>query len=207
VLFVGLVLWLDRGAVGSHVERAVVAVLAAVVLVLLPVDRYVNIYGMHDAMTLEPLYKLAARTSADTMRWVYVAVALVLALAVALAPRRWLRWTPALLLACFVAASVASSTFAVDQARAQQRTFLGKRPNWVDRKADGSVAYLYDGEPSWNGVWQTLFWNHRIDRVYDLGRVPVPGPLPQAHAEIEPDGTVFVPPSAPQPVRYASGTS
>jgi hypothetical protein len=31
----------------------------------------------------------------------------------------------------------------------------------------------------------------------------VPGPLPQAHAEIQPDGTIFVPPSAPRPGPFA----
>src|SRR5581483_3427310 len=58
VLFVGLVLWIERGVAGRYLERALVALCAAVVLVLLPVDRYVNIFGMHDAMTLVPLYKL-----------------------------------------------------------------------------------------------------------------------------------------------------
>jgi hypothetical protein len=203
VLFVGLVLWLERGAGGTYVERAGVALAAVVLLVLLPVDRYVNIYGMHDAMTLVPLYKLSTATSVDTLRWVYPVVAGVVGAGLALAPRRWLRFTPLLLLVAFVAASVVSSRFAVDQAQAQQRTFLGDHPNWVNRKANGPVAYLYDGEPSWNGVWQTLFWNDRVDRVYDLGHEEVPGPLPQTHVEVQPDGTVFVPPSARQPGEYA----
>jgi len=92
---------------------------------------------------------------------------------------------------------------AVDQSELQQRMFLGKRLSWVDRKAKGPVAYLYDGEPSWNGVWHTLFWNHRIDRVYDLGHQQVPGPLPQAHVEVQPDGSLFVPRSYRQPGEYA----
>jgi len=203
VLFVGLVLWIERGAVGRSLERAGVALCAAVVLVLLPVDRYVNIFGMHDAMTLVPLYKLVTATSMDTLEIVYPTVVGVAAVALAFAPRAWLRWTPLLLVVAFAGASVASSRFAVQQSRQQQRVFLGKHPNWVDRKADGPVAYLYDGEPSWNGVWQTVFWNHRIDRVYDLGSVEVPGPLPQAHAEVRPDGRLFVPPSARQPGEYA----
>ena len=78
-----------------------------------------------------------------------------------------------------------------------------RHPRWIDRKADGPVAYLYDGEPSWNGVWETLFWNEKIDRVYDLGDTEVPGPLPQTPAEVRPDGTLFVPPSARQPGDYA----
>jgi hypothetical protein len=203
VLFVGLVLWLQRGAVGTLFERAAVALLALVILVLLPVDRYVNIFGMHDAMTLVPLYKLETATSVDTLKIVYPVVAAVLVVLLAFAPRAWLKWTPLVLVAAFVAASVSSSTFTVEQSQLQQRTFLGKRPTWVDRKAKGSVAYLYDGEPSWNGVWQTIFWNHRIDRVYDLGHEEVPGPMPQAHVEVQPDGSLFVPGSSPQPGEYA----
>src|SRR5207247_4652658 len=52
VLFIGLVLWLERGPDGGYLERAVVGALAVVVLVLLPVGTYVNIYGTHDALTL-----------------------------------------------------------------------------------------------------------------------------------------------------------
>ncbi len=203
VLFVGFVLWIERGVVGGYLARAAVAALAAVVLVLLPLDRYVNIFGMHDAMTLVPFYDLSTATSMDTLEAVYPAVVGVAAAALAFAPRAWLRWTPLLLVVAFAGASVASSRFTVQQAQRQQVVFLGEHPNWVDRKAEGSVAYLYDGEPSWPGVWQTVFWNQRIDRVYDLSRVEVPGPLPQAHAEVRPDGTLFVPPSARQPGDYA----
>jgi len=203
VLFVGLVLWIQRGVVGRYLERSVVSLCSAVVLVLLPVDRYVNIFGMHDAMTLVPFFNLVTATSMDTLEIVYPTVVGVAAVALAFAPRGWLRWTPLLLAVAFAGASVASSRFAVQQSQRQQLVFLGKRPNWVDRKADAPVAYLYDGEPSWNGVWQTVFWNHRIDRVYDLGSVEVPGPLPQAHAEVRPDGRLFVPPSARQPGDYA----
>ncbi len=203
VLFLGLVLWLDRGAPGTAWERAAVAAVAALVLLVLPVRRLVNIFGAHDAMTMLPLYRLRQATGPGTMLAVYLVVGALVALAFALLPRRAVRVVPAVLLVALVAASALAGKFAVDQARAQQQAFLGKRPNWVDRKADGPVAYLYDGEPSWNGVWHTLFWNKKIDRVFDLGHAGVPGPLPQAHAEVQPDGTVFVPPSARQPGDYA----
>jgi hypothetical protein len=203
VLFIGLVLWIDRGAPGSWVERSIVAAAAAVVLLVLPVRRLVNVFGTHDAMTMIPLYKLLRATSPGTMLAVYLVVGAAAALAFAVLPRRMVRIVPGVLLVALVGASVVAGQFAVDQSRLQQRTFLGNHPNWVDRKADGSVAYLYDGEPSWNGVWHTLFWNEKIDRVYDLGHAEVPGPLPQAHTEVRPDGTVFVPPSARQPGDYA----
>ena len=69
VLFLGLVLWIDRGAPGSLLERGVVAGAAALVLVVLPVRRLVDDLGIHDSMSMVPLYKLVqaslARDDAD----------------------------------------------------------------------------------------------------------------------------------------------
>jgi hypothetical protein len=202
VLFVGLMLWLERGTAGGHVERWAIAAIAAAVLLVLPVKRLVTVYTTHDAMTLIPLYKLVQANSTGTLVAVYSAAAAAAAVAFAFVPGRYLRVVPLLLLVAFAAASVVSSRFVVDQARAQQRTFLGPDPRWIDHATHKPTVYLYDGEPSWNGVWETLFWNKHVDRVYSLGP-KVPGPLPQDSAEIQKDGTVFVPPSDRREVKYA----
>jgi hypothetical protein len=203
LLFVGLMLWLERGTTDSYVARAAVALAAAAVLLVLPVKHYVNLFGTHDAMTLIPLYKLVQNSSPGTLVAVYSAVAAAAAVAFAVLPLRASRALPVLLLVAFAAASVVSSRFVVDQAQAQQRMFLGPDPRWIDHAADNRTVYLYDGEPSWNGVWETLFWNDRIDRVYDLSDYDVPGPLPQVHVQVEGDGTVFVPPSDRGDPRFA----
>jgi hypothetical protein len=190
VLFIGLVLWLERGPDGGYLERAIVGAFAVVVLVLLPVGTYVNLFGTHDAMSLIPLYRLSTETSVSTLKTVYPAVVAVLALVFVLVPRRRLRWLPVALVVVLVASSVLVSRFVVDQARAQQVAFLGDDPSWADDAGAERVAYLYDGEPSWPGVWETVFWNTAIDRVYDLGAQPVPGPLPQERVSVRPDGTL-----------------
>ena len=41
-----------------------------------------------------------------------------------------------------------------------------------------------------------MFFNTKIDRVYDLNAATVPGPLPQEAASVRPDGTVVVPEQA-----------
>ena len=46
VLFLGLVLWIDRGAPGSLLQRGVVAGVATLVLVVLPVRRLVDVFGI-----------------------------------------------------------------------------------------------------------------------------------------------------------------
>jgi Dolichyl-phosphate-mannose-protein mannosyltransferase len=202
VLFIGLVLWLERGPDGHYLERSAIALVAAAVLLVLPVKRYVNVFGTHDAMTLIPLYRLEQATSPGTLALVYSLVAAALAVVFALVPRRRLAVLPVVLLVAFATASVDASRYVADQASAQQRSFLGNDPRWIDRSGQGSVAYLYDGEPDWNQVWATLFWNHRIDRVYDLAGT-IPGPLPQTPADVQADGTLFLPPRASGPPAYA----
>jgi hypothetical protein len=82
--------------------------------------------------------------------------------------------------------------------------FLGTDPAWVDHATAEPVAYLYDGDPDWNGVWETLFWNHRIGRVYVLGDSDeVPGPLPQTRMFLNPDGTLTLPAGSATPPDYA----
>jgi hypothetical protein len=47
---------------------------------------------------------------------------------------------------------------------------------------------VYSGEDYWNGVWQQVFWNSSIERVYVVGRETVPGPLPQRRVGLRRDG-------------------
>jgi hypothetical protein len=206
VLFVGLMLWLERGTAGSYLARAGVALAAAAVLLVLPVKRYVNVFGTHDTMTLIPLYKLVQASSPGTLVAVYSAVAGVAALAFALLPRRVLQAVPVVLFAALAAASVVSSQYVASQARKQQAMFLGADPRWVDHATggtSGSVAYLYDGDPDWNGVWETLFWNKHVDRVYTIGDNAVPGPLPQKLVGVEPEGTLTLPTGRLRSPKYA----
>ena len=203
ILFVGLVLWLERGPDGAHVVRLAVAAAAAALLLVLPVRRYVDIYDVHDTMTLIPLYRLSTETTISTMAWTYRAVAIAVVVVFALAPRRRLSWLPAVLVVALAAASVVTSRFVVDQARAQQRTFLGDDPSWANAAGGKRIAYLYDGEPSWPGVWETLFFNTRIDRVYDLNGATVPGPLPQTRVPVRDDGTIVEPATTLGRTKYA----
>jgi hypothetical protein len=192
VLFIGLVLWLERGPDGGYVERAIVGALAVGVLVLVPVGTYVNIFGNHDALTLIPLYQLSTETSVSTMKAVYPAVAPVLALVFVLVPRRRLRWLPIALVLVLTGASVLVSRFVIDQTRSQEVAFLGGHPTWADDAGGKRAVYIYDGEPSWPSVWQTVFFNSGIRRVYDLGARAVPGPLPQERVGVRPDGRLMV---------------
>lgn len=202
VLFVGFVLWLERAAGRETRTRLAIAVPALVVLLVLPVKRLVAQYNAHDALTLIPLYRVVLWTSASTMRIAYMVAAVALVAVFALAPRRVLRVMPLVLVAGGILASVLASRYVVDQAQAVKDMFLGPNPSWVDDAGGKRVAYIYDGEPSWPAVWETVFWNRRIERIFDLGG-PVPGPLPQEPAAVEADGTVKVPRTHKRKPRWA----
>jgi hypothetical protein len=95
---------------------------------------------------------------------------------------------PVLLVLLLGAGSVVASREVLDQTRSLERQLLGPSPRWVDGAADGRVAYVYDGQAYWNVPWETIFWNRRIDRVYDLPGTEVRGPLPQRQVDVSPDG-------------------
>ena len=72
---------------------------------------------------------------------------------------------------------------------------IGPQPTWVDRYADGPVAFVYSGEASWSGgspAWVYVFWNSRIDRVYVVNNATVYGPLPVEAAALGPDHAIHL---------------
>jgi hypothetical protein len=154
----------------------------------LPLGSLVKPEALPSAFTLIPLDHLRRLTSFDTMELVFgLGVAAAAALFVLL-PRRLGVLLPAVLLLALTAASVSAGREVRMQARAHELRLLGPVRRWIDDRADGPVAYLYDGQVWWNAVWENVFWNRRITHVYDLPGDRVPGPLPQKPLEVSPTG-------------------
>jgi hypothetical protein len=188
LLFLGFALWLDRGGPGGLAAKAVAGVAVAASILLLPVRTLVVPEALPDSFTLIPLEHLRRLTSVETTELV-LSLAVVGAVALfALVPPRALLVLPALVLAALVAGAVAASREVSSQARAQQERVLGPDRRWVDRRVDGPVAYVYDGQAYWQAAWENVFWNRRISWVYDLPGPTVPGPLPQQLLAVRPDG-------------------
>ena len=185
LFFLGLCLWLDRGAPRPRLASAVIGLAAAtVVLLFLPVGRLVHKAALPDAFSLIPIWQLGEY---ELVLGSFVAVAV---LAFAALPRRVLWLLPVALGVVLVATSVTVSRYVISEAREQRTAFFGTAStSWVDEAADGRVTYVYDGEPYWNAVWTYVFWNRRIRDVVrlDSGR-RIPGPLPQQTVDPFPFG-------------------
>jgi hypothetical protein len=204
MLFVGLAAWLSRRSPRSVLGIAAVLVLVAFPLFAVPVATFVTDFSPPDSFTLIPFVDLLHHSSSGTLELVFYLVAGLALAAALLLPRRLTAVLPAVLLAALAAGSVAASTYVADHATSRRHDFVGDNPRWIDEAARGRTAYVYGGEPDWDVVWHTAFWNRRIDRVYDLPGTHVFGPLPQESVHYGPDGLlVNDAPSTRPPVDYA----
>jgi hypothetical protein len=175
LLFVGLVVWLARGAPRTVAGTFVIALGAVALLIALPVQRFTELGSLHNELTLVPLYELIVRFPDADLDLLVPSVALALLAFFAFGSRRSLVAISALLVPLGALASVSSSAFVVDQATATERiTFDGPARRWVDDTASGPVAYLYDGARFYPGVLQTAFWNRRVVGLYELPWARIP---------------------------------
>jgi hypothetical protein len=202
VLFIALAIWLSRGAPRGYWAMAAVAVAVAAPLTVLPLGSLVTSFAPPDAPTLTALLDLRNATSLRTLEIVFfVGVAVAICL-FALVPRRAVAVLPLLLLVVLVGASVAAGREASSGARNRQETYLGPDPRWIDHAARGPVALLYTNQTGWVGVWESLFWNRRIEWVLGLGGAKAFGPVPTRPVRLLADGRlVSVDGGAPDP-RY-----
>lgn len=203
VLFVGLAAWLARG--GPRPRRALLGAAAAVVVLAaaLPAGRLVSDEAFPDSFTILPLLRVERRfPGVDLDLLVPLGAAAACAL-VAFLPRRLLVLLPVLLGVGFAGISVASSREIGRRATALEAISTGPAHRWIDASADGPTAYLYLGELNWPGVWENVFWNRRVDRVYDLLTARVPGGVPQESVGPLEDGRLVEADGQPARAAYA----
>jgi hypothetical protein len=179
LFFVGLAAWFATGAPRPRIATPLVALAAVALLVWLPVGELVSVATIVDAFTLIPLYRLTVRASDVNLDLVVAVAGLAAGAALVLLSRRRLWLLPLALGLAFAAASVSASRVVAARATLGQPGSVGPNPQWIDDAGDGPAAYLYTGDVFWTSVWETVFWNRRVRRVYDLLEAVVPGPLPQ----------------------------
>ena len=210
LLFLGFALWLDRGCPRPRVATALVVTGCLALLLALPIGRFATEAAEPDAYSMIPLYQLHVHRPGDNLRLaVLVGAAGLLALLV-LWPRdaRWL--LPLAVAALLAAASVSATSVVADQARLYRLSMVGTERTWVDDSVREPVAYLYAGEAAWSGgapPWVNVFWNHRINRVLNLGGTFIAGPLPREDVRQGADGTLLDGTGAPVRARYVVAAS
>jgi hypothetical protein len=206
LLFLGFGLWLDRGAPRPRVATAVAAVAAVALLAFVPWDEFVVRAAQPDAYSTIPLNWMRLEyPDLDVRLMVIVAAVELLALAV-LVTRRF-RWTIAVAVGVVLAAASIPTTIEVArEARDFRTAIVGTDPRWIDKGADGPVAYLFGGEQPWSAgapVWEHLFWNRRLHRLYQLFGARIVGPAPGANVRPAADGRLLLHDGRAAEGRYA----
>ncbi|MER3405317.1 MAG: hypothetical protein C4289_09305 [Chloroflexota bacterium] len=195
-LFVVFALWLSRGMPRPQPLTSIVALLAAAPAVLLPVPQLFVQAAFPDAFMTAPLLHLAGSLSLHTLELVWsVGVAAVVIATVV--PHRAARTLAAVVVGALAATSAVAQREIQNRSRFDRADFFGASPPWwIDQVVDEPVAYLYDGHPLWNAVWQTAFWNGRVTTVVALpGRLP--GPIPGRRISLNSDGGLRRPDGTP----------
>lgn len=197
VLFVGFALWLGRSAPRPQPLTSIVAFAAIAPAVLLPVQRLANANAVHDALMTVPLWHLATATSETVLvsAWTTGIAAVVLLFVVV--PARLAPVLAGLVALVLAGASVVSTRELAYQSTLRQERYFSGQPQWIDEAAPQHVAYLYSGEPDWDLVWQTVFWNDSLAGVLHLPETPLPGPIPEWAVAPRFDGRFFTPAGAP----------
>jgi Dolichyl-phosphate-mannose-protein mannosyltransferase len=189
LLFIGFVVWLDRGDAGPATRGAVAAAAVALVLVI-PLGSFVTAPTLVDGFSLIPLYDLRGLTSLGVTYGALAAGVVAAAAIFVLVPRRYVLVLPIIVGAALVGGSVAASRQVVTESNLQRAVYSGPVRRWVDNVATAPTYYLYDQQTPTNTAWQTLFWNRSITRVYDLPPSLLSGPAPQQVVSIAPSGLV-----------------
>jgi hypothetical protein len=203
VLFVGLAAWLGLDAPRPRLATAVAVGLPLALLLVLPVRRFVGTEAFPDAFTLLPLIRLADRAHPPNVHLVLVVTGAVALGALALLPRRALVVLPAALLVFFIVLSVSTSREIEFRDRYVERISTGPYHRWIDRAAEGPTAYVYIGESNWPGVWENVFWNRRVQRVYDMLTARIPGGIPEESIGPLEDGRLIEANGRPARAAYA----
>ncbi|MGZ8794706.1 MAG: glycosyltransferase family 39 protein [Gaiellaceae bacterium] len=171
-------LWLARGAPRPQPLTSVVALAVAVPALLLPVARFANQEAALDVFSFIPLWRLREATSSGSLQIAY-ALAVGLVVVVSVFARRRAGFVLVVVAATLVSASIVSSVEIQRLARADRTwVFSTTQPRWIDEVADGPVTYIYAETELPKALWQTLFWNERIDRVLQFDGTPPAAPVP-----------------------------
>ena len=191
LLFIGLAVWLARGAPRTRLLAGLVVLAVLAVVVAMPLRELIVQEAAWQSPAVIPLLWLTERFGEGTMELVVWSGAGVAGALFALVPRRLAVVLPALAAGLLAFSSFAATREVQQNIAFDQANLLGGERRWIDEAAGGPVGYLYlGGYP--NLVWQELFWNDRVRRVYvPAGGEPEGGFPLQQSVRVAADGTLM----------------
>jgi hypothetical protein len=192
ILFCALVLWLGRGLPRPRVLTAVAALLPALLLVLLPLEKLLRPEAWTDSYSLFGLLRVSEFVdSIGTTKVLLVIGGLATAALVVFLPARLARpLLPAGLALFLLLGSYAVYGPIEDYSQSLARVSGSRSQDWIDDRIgrSPSASFLFAaGADPWREAavgWQTEFWNRSIGRVYHLK--PFFFSFPQRDATIDP---------------------
>lgn len=190
LLFLALLLWLDRGMPRPPVLTAFSALAPAALLLALPLEKRLNISTFSDTFALIPLLRLSHHVSVPTVRLLMLAAGLGAAITLLVVPRRF----ATLLLPSAIGVYLALTTYVVygdvrGFSQASRSVNAPPQLNWVDATLPkgASAGFVLGGTADPFGesqrMWQTEFWNRDVKTVYNL--VPEPAAFAKTTAAID----------------------
>lgn len=203
ILFVGLAAWLHLGGPRPVLSTVAVCGAALALVIAMPVARLVSPDAFPNSFTMQPLIEYEQYHAGTNLDLLLTVVAIVALACFATAPRRLLVLLPTMLVILFAWTSVSASREIVRLATFLQTISTGPQRRWIDVRADGPTAYVFIGEQNWPVVWENVFWNRRVRRVYHVAGTSVPGGMPQAQIAPRDDGLLLTADGRPARGRYA----
>jgi Dolichyl-phosphate-mannose-protein mannosyltransferase len=208
LLLIALLAWIERGSPRPRILAAAAACASALLVLLLPFDRFITTSAVTDTLMLLPFWSLQDRIGMDWVTPAAFALAVAFAAGFLFIPRRFAIVLPLLVLGLWVAA-VKPIWWGKHGLERTSRGYLfqGIRNvprDWVDRTLPGGAhaAFLWTGRTDRLTVNQTEFFNRALGPVYYL-QSPTPGGLPEKQVTTDPDsGLVTFPDGRPVTDEY-----
>jgi hypothetical protein len=206
---VGLLAWIDRGAPRPRVVAPVAAGVSALLVLLIPFDRFLTTSAITDTLMLLPFWSVADRIGTGWVSLAALALTAALACLFLFLPRRYAIALPLVVLGLWAAALKPIWWGKHGFVRfAEGSLFQGirtEKKDWIDRALpDGvSAGFLWTGPRTDRlTVNQNEFFSRKVGPVYYVEK-PTPGDLPETKVRINRrTGAVTLPDGSPLMDRY-----
>jgi len=191
LLLISLLAWIEHGAPRPRILAPAAAAASALLVLLLPFDRFLTTSAVTDTLMLLPFWSLQDHVGAGWIKPVAFGLAVAMSAAFLFVPRRFALVLPFLVLGLWVAGfkPIWWGKHGLERT-SRGYLFQGIRRterDWVDRALpDGArAAFLWTGRTDRLTVNQTEFFNRKVGPVYYLSS-PTPGGLPETPVTVDP---------------------